>query len=541
MYKIMLVDDEAEVREAIEESIDWKHHGYEFVGSYSNGLEALNSIPIVCPDLILSDICMPFMDGIEMTKRIRQSAPSIKIIILTGHDDFDYAQQSLRLKVHDFIVKPITPRELRALLDQVKLDLDREAETRENAARLQFQLQESLPLLKEKFLETMINSEMSDDELEAKFAYFNLPTLAPPFLAVSVDIDNLDDSSKERWEQHPELLQYAAYKIVTELAENKDVLVFRARHTRIVAIFSGGATEALFEEAGRISETIRQYAEKVLKFTVTVGIGVPCASLNEISRSYQSSVAALDYRFVLGNNRVIPMQEMQRPTSLSYSPDHEWNRKFACALKMGTDKETFLLIEQYIGKLKSSGMPIEVCYVQIQSMMIEVVNSIRELVGNEGDWILQLGSALQHINDFHRLEDIEAWLKKISNEAILLISEQRSDLSQIQVRRAVEYIEQNYRDESLSLMDICNHAHMSKSYLSVLFKQQTGQTMMEYVTRIRLETAKTLLHVHPPIKTIDIAANVGYGDPQYFSVLFKKHTGTTPTEFRDIAPKESYG
>lgn len=537
MYKIMLVDDEAEVREAIRESIDWPRHGYEFAGSCANGAEALGAILDIRPDLVLSDICMPLMDGIEMTKHVSRAAPDTKVVILTGHDEFDYAQQALRLKVHDFVVKPITPRELRALLDRIKLELDREAEERESMARLREQLQESLPLLKERFLECLVQGSIGEEEAERKFAYFGLAKPVPPLVAISVDIDQLDDHSRERWENNPELQRYAAYKIALEATEHRSALVFLTKEERVVALLSGIAEDS-DDDIVQLSETIRRSVEKYMKFTVTVGVGTRCASLGELPCSYEASLSALDYRFLLGNNRVIRLQDLERPALFSCPPDYEWNRKFASALKTGTHRETHQLIEQFIGQLKSSSLPLEVCYVRTQSMMIDTVNSIRELLGDGGDWLRQLGAALQNIDGFHRLEDVEAWLKNISGEAIRLIAERRSDLSQLQVRSAIEYIEQRYQEESLSLMDICNHVHMSKSYFSTLFKQHTGQTMMEYVTRIRLETAKTLLQADPPIKTYDIAASVGYGDPQYFSVLFKKHVGVTPTEFRDAATKE---
>ncbi len=539
MYKIMLVDDESEVREAIRESIDWPRHGYEFVGGYANGAEALEAILDHRPDLVLSDICMPHMDGIEMTKQVAQAAPDTKVVILTGHDEFDYAQQALRLKVHDFVIKPITPRELRALLDKIKIELDREAEERDNMARLREQLQESLPLLKERFLECLVQGSIGEEEAERRFAYFGLVKPVPPLVALAVDIDQLNDSSRERWENNPELQRYAAYKIASETTEGRDALVFRTKEERVVVLLYGFPEEGGEAEISQLAESIRRSMEKYMKFTVTIGVGAPCSSLSDIPWSYEASLSALDYRFLLGNNRVIRLQDLERPSSYSCPPDYEWNRKFASALKTGTHRETHLLIEQFIGQLKSSPLPLEVCYVRIQSMMIDVVSSIHELLGESGNWLRLLGSALQHIDKFHRLEDVEAWLKNISCEAIELIADRRSDLSQLQVRSAIEYIEQHYREESLSLMDICNHVHMSKSYFSTLFKQHTGQTMMEYVTRIRLETAKTLLQANPPIKTYDIAAGVGYGDPQYFSVLFKKHVGVTPTEYRDAMAKES--
>ncbi|WP_235561108.1 response regulator [Bacillus sp. FJAT-28004] len=540
IYKILIVDDESEVREGIKEIIEWELHGFEFIGDYANGREALEAIAELRPDLVISDICMPFMDGIELTQYIQMKYPYIKVIILTGHDEFDYAQKALRLNVYDFIIKPITAFELRGLLDKVRSDMDKEAEHRENLTRLKMQLQQSLPLLRERFLEQMVSGTLKDVRIQERLQYFRLPTMLPPYLVAAIDIDEIGEISKGRWDNDPELLRSAAYNIVEEIMEGKEAVIFRTREDRIVVVFYGEAEELLYDSALNLTEVIRFCMEKYLKFTVTVGLGTLCSALSELSISYKGAISALDYRFLLGANRVVSIQDMEGAHNSMHRLDMEWSRRFATMIKTGTNKESHALIQQLICSLKASLMPIGACYLQIQSILIAIVNTIHELVGDESVHFKGHQLIVKNMIDLKTLDEIEQWLQGICNEAIAYISEQRNDLKKMLVRSVIAYIEENYANENLTIHDLCRHVHLSKSYFSSMFKQHTEQTIMEYVTRIRLDKAKDLLR-HTPMKFYEIAAKVGYSDPQYFSVLFKKHTGTSPTEYQEKLARETNG
>lgn len=537
MYRIVIVDDEIEVREGIIESIEWERHGFECIGDYRNGSEALEAISELRPDLVLSDICMPFMDGIELTRQIHLKYPYIKVIILTGHDEFDYAQKALRLKVHDFIVKPITANELRNLLDKVKLEMDKEAENRANLSLLKMQLHQSLPLLRERFLEQLVGGTLRDVRVHERFQYFSLPLIAPPYLVVAIDIDDFDEIKKEKWQNDPELFRSAAFNIVQEVMEGKEAIVFRTREERMIVIFSGEAEEETYEAALNVSEVIRFCMEKYLKFTVTVGVGVLCRTLNELPLSYKGAISALDYRFLLGKNRVISINDMEGSNKPVQQLDIEWNRRFATLIKTGTQGEAQVLIDQLISNLKASLMPMGACYLQIQSIIIAIMNTIHEFASNDAVHFKGHEIVLKDINRFKTLDEIELWLITICKQAILYISEQRSDQTKMQVLSVIDYIEKHYSNENLTVDELCRHVHLSKSYFSTVFKQNKEQTIMEYVTRVRIDKAKDLLQ-QTPLKSYEVAAKVGYSDPQYFSVLFKKHTGTTPTEYREKLLRE---
>ncbi|GIP32511.1 response regulator [Paenibacillus sp. J2TS4] len=416
MYNIMIVDDEKLVRESIKQCIDWKAHGYTFLGDYANGREAIEAIEQQRPDVVLSDICMPYTDGLELCAYIQRNYPSIKVVLLTGYDDFDYAQQALRSKVYDYILKPITASELRQLLHSIKEVMDEEKKRHEDLTLLQVQLNQSLPLLREKFLEHAVTSALPAHELDERLRYFQLPPLHPDYLVLVIDIDDFGERAVGLSSFEQELLRFACFNIVEEMARPFHGIAFRTREEKIVILLSGNEGKMLYEAAQSLAEGIRESVESYLSFTVTVGVGRCARSTTELPSSYKSACTALVYRLLLGTNQSI------------------------CIIDM----------EGVQGKMLS----------------------------------------------------------------------------------AVQYIEENYDDEQLSIQKICRHVMMSASYFSSAFKQYTGETFVEYLTRIRVGKAKELL-AQTSLRKYEIAYMVGYKDPHYFSALFKKHTGESPTDYRD--------
>ncbi|KEQ23596.1 response regulator transcription factor [Paenibacillus tyrfis] len=534
MYKIMIVDDEAIVREGIKEHIDWNGLGFELVGDYASGREAWEAIEQVRPDLVLSDICMPFMDGLELTRLIRTRYPFVKVIILTGFDDFDYAQQALRLKAYDFILKPITAADLRALLTKVKGELDEETRQREDLTRLHIQLNQSLPLLKERFLERWATTAMGDAEIRERLHYFGLHEPLPDYVAMVVDIDDFGGSGHLPSDRDQELLRFAVYNMVQEIVGQENGIAFRTREERVVAIISGLAAMPLYELAYQLAETIRQFVEKYLNLTVSLGVGRVCGSLEQLPHAYKSALSALEYRLLLGKNQVIGIVDMEGQPPAAPDNGAEWNRLLASAVKTGTTADVHRLIEQLVAHLKTSRMPIEACYWQIQSVIVTLMNTVRELGADEPRAAVGERNWLTDVYRFKTLDEIQDWLKHILSLALDQISEQRNRLTHMQVLRATEYIREHYANEKLSLQELCRHTLMSTSYFSTMFKQQLGETFVEYLTRVRIDKAKELL-LHTPLKSYEIAAQVGYADPNYFSLIFKKHSGLTPTEYRDNA------
>jgi two-component system response regulator YesN len=539
MYKVIIVDDEAVVRIGLKNTINWNEHGFELVGDYANGREAWEAVEKHKPELVISDISMPFMDGLELAGLISAQFPYIKMIILTGFDEFEYAQQAIRLKVSDFILKPITAREIRSLLDRVKAEMDEETKHREDLGRLNSQLSQSLPLLKERFLERLVAVGLSKAEIEERFAYFGLPPASPLYLVLIVDIDDFGDRELNSYEHDVEFLRFAAFDIFKEMLEGDNVMLFRTREERMVAIISGQENESLlYEQAFSRAEEVRYQIEKYLKFTVTIGIGRACSYVEQLPLSYKSALSVLDYRFLLGKNRVLSILDMEGKPTIPLPPNLDWDRKLASAVKTGSLQDAYQLIENGVAELKTSLAPIEACFLHMQKVVLALMNSIQELVVHDQEASFDRQMKLMDVYSFKTLDEIEIWLKEVVRSVMTTIAESRSHFTNMQIHRAVEYIDTNYANDKMSLQDLCRHVLMSTSYFSLVFKQHTGETFIEYLTGVRIATAKELLH-NTTLKFYEIAEQVGYKDPNYFSILFKKHTGMTPKDYREKQVKES--
>ncbi|WP_372661980.1 response regulator [Cohnella sp.] len=539
MYKVIIVDDEAVVRLGLKNTINWNEHGFELIGDYANGRDAWEAIEKAAPELIISDISMPFMDGLELAGLVSAQFPYIKMIILTGYDEFEYAQQAIRLKVADFILKPITAKEIRKLLDRIRAEMDEETRRREDLGRLKSQLNQSLPLLKERFLERLVAVGLGKAEIEERFNYFELPPRSPLYLVMVLDIDDFGDREFDSYEHDVEFLRFAAFDIFKETLEREEVMLLRTREERLVAIIGGPDNESLlYERVFSLAEEVRYHIEKYLKFTVTIGIGRTCAFPEQLPHAYKTALSVLDYRFLLGKNRVLSILDMEGKHSTSFPPKLDWDRKLASAVKTGSIKEANELIENGVAELKSSRAPIEACFLQLQKVVLSLMNSIQELVVHDIEDSFDRQMRLMDVYQFKTLDEVEIWLKEVVRSVISMIADNRSHLTNMQIYRAVEYIDTNYANDKMSLQDLCRHVLMSTSYFSLVFKQHTGETFVEYLTGVRMKKAKELLH-STTLKFYEIAEKVGYKDPNYFSILFKKHTGITPKDYRDKQVKES--
>lgn len=536
MYKILLVDDEVIVRKGIRETISWAEQGFQCVGDCENGLEALEAIRNLKPDVVLTDIYMPFMDGLELARHIREEYPQTKVVILTGFDDFDYAQQAVKLNVKDFILKPITAAELRKVLDQIREELDREYREREDVERLRRQWQESMPLLRERFLEQLALSRIPAAERKERMALFGLHLPGPYYTALAVDPDGFGQHVSD---PDKELLKFAVFNIVQEMVSRVQAApsqgeapVFRNREEKVIALLSGDSADGLYEHAQELAEDIRAAVERYLKLTVTVGIGTIADNLNRLKGAYTSSISALDYRLLRGTNQVISIMDMEGRTATLPKLSTDWEKQLVAAIKTGMAGDAEQAIRQMIQELKASMSGIEPSYIYIQKTIVSLIMAINDLGLTDRDVFGEHINPITHVYSLNTLEEIEGWLVSACHQAIRTLTESRNDYTSTQIQEAIRYIEEHYHDPDISLKTVCKHVHMSVSYFSSLFKHHTGKTFIEYLTAVRVGKAKELLAT-TDLKTYEIANRTGYRDPHYFSVIFKKMTGDTPTDFRN--------
>lgn len=531
MYKVMLVDDEVIIREGLKSRIDWATHGFELAGDYANGLEAQAAIIADPPDLIISDICMPFVDGLALAEFVHEHYPDTKMILLTGFDEFEYARRAIRLKVSDFILKPITAKEIRALLKQIKLEMDNQRQLHDHMD----QWSQSLPLLKERFWDKLLTTGIDHEEWEQHRIQFALPPLTSPYhiAVIEPDIDHTIEYAAPPSLQHVLQLDQQLSTVLPTILPATFVFascIYQSRCVYLVASTSADP-DSISTMSAQIEATFQQLYSlhnQNINISFTTGIGTGCSNMLDIPQQYQQAIQALDYRFLLGTGTLLSFSDIQQPL-LSFTSFTDWAKDIVAQLSNNN-----LLEAQRLSQLMAQQMIIQriaptECRSQFRQVAVRIQNWLSHL-GLESVWSDLIQQS--HWLIAPTLEQMVQQWNVALDTAFTLLHEQTQIHSQQHIQKAIYYIEQHYAEAHLSLQEICSHVLMSTSSFSQAFKQYTELTFVEYLTRVRMDKAKELLRL-TEYKFYQIAEKVGYTDPNYFSSSFKKHTGITPKQYRE--------
>ncbi|WP_341878076.1 response regulator [Defluviitalea saccharophila] len=534
LYKILLVDDEEEIRKGIIKKIKWEELGFVVVGEAENGIEALDIIDKTMPDVVITDIRMPFMDGIKLAENIKYRFPTNKVIVLSGFDDFEYAQEAIKLGVIRYILKPINSIEFTELLKEVKHLLDEEIRSKNDLETLKINYQKSLPLLKERFLNHWIEDYVAEEEIEENIHILDLD-IAQKHLALAViRPDELGKEEKDiKTLKNKHLLKMAIFNICEEVVKEHNLGTIFMKINEMVVIIPLKVHETV-KSSSRIAvalEQIRIAVQKYLETTVTIGVGNICTNKSMLYKTYASALAALDYTIMLGSNKIIYIDDIE-PAQNDINFEEGDERELLGAIRVGQKEK----IEEAVSRVLAKVEETQVSLSDYQIYIVEVFSSIMRLIKNMDLDINKIFpdnvNFFTIINGFRSKKEVKEWLLevcfKVTEEFSLKRSSSKSDI----IERAQKYIDSNYWDDELNAEKLCNYLHISTNYFSALFKKETKLNFTSYLTKVRIEKAKELLR-NTDMKAFDIGNKVGYTEGHYFSYVFKKITGLTPTEYRN--------
>jgi two-component system, response regulator YesN len=545
VYKLIFVDDEQDVREGLTHEIDWAQHGFEVVGTAENGKEAYELIERLNPDVIITDIMMPFLDGIGLSRLVREHYPQTKIILLTGFDEFEYAQQAVKLHIEEYVLKPFSTQELIDALVKVKARLDEEVAQRENIGQLLKHYQESLPILRNSFLNSLMTRHFESQEVMEKIKKYNIPLLGDVYTVSVIRIDQLslqtgqsmDEILKMNSLKHSgdkELQLFAVLNIAEEICNRRGIgIVFiHNDHVVLLNVGSEDETEQILHTTFALVEEIRASTEKYLRFTITIGVGTVNRDLTNLKNSYDDACLALDYRLLLGNNRIIYIGDVEGRAVAKPEFDQEKEQELVRCLKIGDEQEISSLIDSYFQQIEGA----HVTYQDYQIYLLEILTTILKVASNTNvDTENILGSngmLLAEIQKFNNLIEAKSWILALCNRVMAAIVHERVSKRKNIVDLAKEFIQEHYNESDISIAKVCNHLHISTGYFSFVFKKEMKTTFVNYLLKIRMEAARELLQT-TDLKSFEIAEKVGYADPNYFSFCFKKYFGMTPKECRN--------
>lgn len=532
ILKVVVVDDELLIRNYFKRRICWEDLGMEVAGEASSAREALDLIDQIVPDIIFTDICMPFMDGIEFSKAVVEKFPHIKIVIITGHDEFEYAKRSIKLGVSDFLLKPVNPEEIKKVALELKNKIESEKTHIKEYEKLKRRLDESLPYMREKFLNELLMGEPDQDELLDKLAYFNIEInqQSDTFQTAVVEVSNSIEGAFEREEEERILLAMRCSDIIRQiLREDRHVQIFFDNGRKIV-ILSNNEELDLTD----CCEIIKNLIINRCKCFVCIGIGNRVRGLRNIKITYREACDALNYKVVIGKNQVVNYND------ITYNSDHSWRgipnkrEKLDFLVKTGMkDKATELIDELF-----SEGCfnpPVTVENIRLEAFDI-LSACTRVLLELKIDPLSLWGKHIQPYEDVSRMDnllELKDYLKSLMEKVIDKIHRLNEKKANMLIMQIQEYIQQNMHNANLSLSVIARQFYISPSHLCRLFKQETKQTVVEYITKVRMECAAKLLK-ETNLKVYRIGEKVGINDPNYFSTIFKKFTGLSVNEFRKM-------
>lgn len=531
LYRMILVDDEEEVRKGIIRKIDWEKLGFEVVGDAENGEDALEQIEQLEPDVVMTDIRMPYMDGLTLTAKIRQKYPSVKVLIFSGFDDFEYAQQAIKLNVTEYILKPVNVEELTEILNRVRENLDEEIEQRRNVDLLRESYRSSLPILRELFLNDMVQGTVHDEQIVQKLQEYGIDILhGRKWLTAVIAVEPVEQKEGQVLSQHQELIPISVRKLVEDnLKPYYRFTVFNstAGLTLLVAVDADNSQTGFIDQMGDICKETR----RILEVDITVGVGHSCEDLEQIGKSYQSAVDALGYKAIVGCGGTIYINDVEPVSRGKLQIDGKDEAELVAAIKFGPKEKIGAAVKGLVARMDDAKVHLR----QHQLYMLSIVNCITRLMQqydlNPGDMFDVQEQYTDIVSAVSHREEFEEWIYQVACRMSETMNRERDNTARKVILEAKQYIQEHYQDPDLSVELICRQLHMSPAYFSTMFKKETGQTYIAYLTEIRLDRAVKLLQ-ETDDKTYVIAQKVGYQEQNYFSYVFKKRFGVSPTKFR---------
>jgi two-component system response regulator YesN len=531
---LCVIDDIASVVEGIATMTDWQQYGIVIAGTAMDGEEGLHLIRQVRPDIVLTDIRMPNMDGIEMMSVLKQEGIATKVIFFSGYTDFAYAQQAVRLGAFDYLTKPHSIRQIVEIVLKAKENVLAERKEKEAQEEIRRKVRASLPIQRQEFLNLLLHHPTEMDSLRERWAFLQMELPQTELAVMVIEIDQFVQWSRSMQMEDVELVRFSLQNIVEETISSQTTgIVFRETMSRFVAICHAPEHEL----AGRLAELICQHISQYTKFTVSVGLGSIAANIADIPLVYQEANTALSYQFYTGGNTVLHYADVAGKGGKLPRYSKALEQELNMSLLSGNATRAVQAIDGIFAELSSCDPRPEPAYfVSVYNELVSfILRILLENVPHEQLHEWQRASLFAGWDAPISLHKLQQQLAELITQGCKMIESRRQSDTERTIGEAIRYIRTNL-DTELTLNDCASQVHLSGNYFANLFKKVTGTTFVQFVTQERMEAAKRMLLEGKQVQEISI--EVGYEDRRYFSQLFKKHTGMTPSEFKMQYAKE---
>ena len=513
MYRVIIVDDEPVIRRGLRETIEWDALGLEVAGEAADGAEALKLIREIRPEILITDIRMPEMDGLELIREVRKLDLNIKITILSGYSDYDYLKAAIRLGVDNYLLKPIDNDELVSNLKNAVDEIEKEAV-------ISLQIRQGTVLLRSNTLRRLVTGNISPEELKEKAEFLHIPLDAGQYLCAVCSVSRQNQTeSRDRFYR----------EIVAEKTERR--MAFMDGDGNLALLMIPDAAET---EGNGVRQELGALAEKAMKeygLTLMIGAGKPAEGSGKIRDSYESAKEALEYGAFLRNGGVIRYDEVPETTQTEQIPDRIDYDRMKEYIRHGEQEALKTYLEETLNEaITEAGAAQQRIRNLMMHIAIRMTDCFRTIYGRMNAFREPADFDFARLFTLRNYGEMRGWLFQLC-DSLFAANQALLGRSTSIVGLAVDYITEHYR-EGVTLRQVAADCHVNTSYLGQIFRKETGSAFTDYVNALRIQEAGRLL-ADPTMKVYEIAEAVGFTDYHYFLKIFKKVTGKSPSEMRN--------
>ena len=528
MYKLILVDDELEIRHGLMEVIPFNALGFTIAGQASNGLEALSILESVRPDLVITDIRMPMMDGLAFIKKVRELYSTVHFMILTGYDDYIYTKQAIEMNTLSYLLKPITADEFCEVLKETKIKLDKSFAERNDVAKLREHFNLSLPILREAFLSAVFSGAVKGDQARETAKSYHLGFEAGAYLPALCRIGNR--MAESRLTDH-ELISVSVLGIM------RDVLSLR--YTSHLFHYDGMLAILLLlpdhDMPPDIPELFREARETAVYYVqceINIGIGTAAERPEDLPAAVSRALTALEQSVITPDSEVVSAGDISFGPAADIIGNEANLKQLSNYIRLGDRERALGLLRDMLSVCRAAIPGVKAYQAFLMEILLAFVRVVPEMTSVRTDFSDDFSRFSRMVfTNCPTFDEAEAHLSAILTKVSDAMTAVRKTASLLISREAEEYMAAHYQEDDLSIDKLCRHLHVSPSYFSSVFKKEKRITFHQYLTELRMNEALKLLG-ETESKTAEVARLVGIPDPSYFSYCFKKHFGYPPSAIR---------
>ncbi len=538
LIDLLIIDDEYQIREGISKNICWEAHGIRICGTASSAVEALDMFNLRIPDIIITDIKMPGMDGLEFIELMNEKYPNVKVILISGYDDFQYTQKAIELNVFYYLLKPIDDRQLLSkVLEAKKSQEDQYARLRKDA-ELRRKFDEYVPILKDNFFNRLIGGKIHDAQiLKNHLNNLDLKLDAEAYCVLVLELEDFSDPEQKSLPDRSYIRFAVLNRANTVYSQAYTCFTFNMDEKVGVLVLGGSIQRETLKMASR---SLKEWVNHTLSICMTIAIGGTYGELLSAANSYRECAEALKLKFLTGRNSVIDLHD--------FSPeDHHMigrvsleqilqasHEDLIFAFKTGNYPEAKRLLDDALSGLNEyvksniQGTDRYLFYLSylLTKILVSLELFIEDFVGEKKD----LFSSLKKQTT---LEDVAAFIETYFKRIMAELEKKQNTQNNHLVTKALDFINKNIYGD-ISLTKVATMLYIHPNYLSRIFKQSTGESFVEYLTKVKMNEAKKLLKSSHH-KVYEIADMLHYKDVSHFTRVFKTMFVISPNEYRNTA------